>query len=517
MASPCIETYIKKKDPELFEVLEDLCMGGLKPRFGRGVTLFMPTGDFRKKIVDLAETDPEESIKLFMACVLSDCYPTLADLHKAKSTGISNRMSPAQEVEIAVTGTEGKLSNGSTVKKSDFKPMASRSNLMVYTLEGPMPTNGKPAKHLSNPKSTGKGKGDKNAEGGVEFSASRYVYAKRVEEDYCLYASRSNATSNNSLHRNSYADAVASLVTYLSSKKETDSECSAAYSLVHCTIDHNPVTSFYLLFEPYNTSGKQLISDTIFADFVKSGININSFETINKFIESDSSSHKDYITEVNSVRDTIFNTGNITAPMLSINEYYTELSTKGSVKGVKVLCPESVNYYSSNSCKRQAQDEFRMYACNNFAAYNLDTDFNVAEFKDFVRDCQHKFNFSDCEKQTMFNNSKLLRSIKPRELYFSGPHQFVRSTNFLYVPWNSSERKSFGDVMNTDGNPTDTTIVNYATLGIDYLSRSTGRNDNYAEIESCVAKIMTWCNSSGSNRAFIEDLKNTLNKVTEKN
>lgn len=506
MTSPCIETYIKRKDAELYEVLEDLCMGGLKPRFGRGVTVLLPTGTFRDNIIKLAESDPEEAIKNFMACVLNDCYPTLGDLHKAKSTGISNRIN--QEIDITITGNEGKLSNDSLVKKSDFKPISTRSNLMVYILDGPMPTNGKPSKFVSVDKGKGKGKGKSEVGGGFEVSTSRYIFAKRVEEDYCLYKGATEGSQK--LSRNPYADAVGSLITFLECNKE---RYSKEYARVHCTIDHNPITSFYILFEPYCTKDAELLlSKDFFEDYVKSSINVNTYTTITEFINEHD--NKDHVNAVNTVRTSVTIAGNITAPMQAIQENYGKLCATGKVGTDQVLCAESISYYKDRCSKRQAQDEFRIFVYNNmelFSSSHLD----LAEFKDFVNICCTKLNFNNCDSQVMFNNAKLLKTIKPKEVFYSGPYQFIRSTNFLYMPYTDKEIGEIGGTDDTD-NPTDTTIINCANVNSQYLRENTPHDNNTGEIESCISKLLTFISSSPEQfeglKTTFDGLRTELNK-----
>jgi hypothetical protein len=469
----------------------------------------MPTGEFRNNIIALAETNPEEAIKHFMACVLSDCYPTLADLHKAKSTGISNRMSPPQEVEITIASTEGKLSNNSTIKKSDFKPIATRSNLMVYTLEGPMPINGKPAKHtMSLDKEKGKGKG--KTEGGVEFSRDRYIYAKRIEQDYILYKADEGREK---LTRNPYADAVSSLISFLKANKDENEKYKEAYSIVCCTLDHNPVTSFYLLFEPYNTNvDTRIINDNTFTEFVKGSVNIKSKESFEDCFENNSDIQGTYLQEVNSVREGIFASGNIAAPASYITVNYEKLCKDGKINNTEVLCANSIKYYTDHKYKRQAQDEFRLHV-NNTQLFYVDSVFNLKEYNEFVNDCYRKFNFINCETQVTFNNTKMLKSIKPMEIYFSGPHLFVRSSHFLYVPWCNDSIKAMSNSIESNDDPTSTTIINFAGLNKKYLDNQiTGLDNNNEEIESCVAKIMNWVKLEGD-KSLITSLSNILSKT----
>jgi hypothetical protein len=125
---------------------------------------------------------------------------------------------------------------------------------------------------------------------------------------------------------------------------------------------------------------------------------------------------------------------------------------------------------------------------------NVQRQFDIVEFKDFVRTCQTKLNFAKSDEQCMHSKITLLKTIKPKEIFFSGPYQFVRSTNFLYVPWSSESIKKFGSYSG-DGDPTDSEIVNCADYNVKKVLGAisgAGTEDNYDEYQSCKAKIALW-------------------------
>lgn len=445
----CIESYLRSKHRKVYDALESVCIGSLRPRFGRGVTLLLPTGKFLDEIVENVDKDQEKALEQLQACILNDSYQSISSLHMAKGT-ISNRLN--QDVEVSVSGMEGKLSNGSTIKKSDFVPIDSRQNVNVFVLDGPMVLNGKTAKPAEKvDKSRVKGT---KTEGGAEHSNSRWVLAKRVEKDFCMYMM--GAVNNQGLKRSPYEDAVAALIDYLEYAPGAD---KSALEQVKAVIDTCPITSFYLIFEPYSDQHR-VITDDVFAHFIKHNINCRSTR---ESLDSISVKNADF-TKVNDARIQILNK--------AVKDQPAEL--------LKVY----ENVHGGDAKLALARDEFRLFVNNSYEEFQTVSNFDLQEFVDFVRAVETKYNFKSVSDQTTLDKYLMKNLVRPKEFYYSTLYGFVMSTCLLY------EHRSDGDWQGLSDKTADgDDLTNVAARGIGHVNNNQADNDNY---ESAVAKVACW-------------------------
>lgn len=435
----CIKTFIKHHDNDLYEAVNDLCLGELKPARGAdGITFLMPTKEFRDTFIKTAHSDPDAASSMLNACIIDDIYPTLADLHKAGK--VVNRLN--QEMDVKVAGTTGTLNNGSTITKCDkFKPSSMRSNIMVYNLEGPIPTNGKVVERTPIAKKMSK------KTGGAELSRSRYVLAKRVENDYCLFRE-----GKGGLKCCPYTTELGNLLAYL--KHCCDDK--KAYEDVVKVLDYNVVASFYIIFEPYHTgNGPKVLSDEHFNEYVKKGFCPSPAKMIISCIdELGASVDKGVMKQVQEVVDQAM----IPGPGKLIAKVY------------------------GNDKKRQAQDEFRDFV--DMSLEDLES-WNYLNFVDFIKDVSRlSSNFSDVK----YTVDQLRYIIKPGTEYYSGSYRFIRTTYFNYVPLSATQMES----MRSAGSPeygefNDTSLILRNLHHYEKLKASF--SDCNDEMESLKAKL----------------------------
>jgi hypothetical protein len=444
----CVDTYLKRKDPEFHEVVNELCMGGVRPHGRNGITFLLPTGEFRKSMMEKALHHPEEFETMLKACTFDMVYPTLADLHKAGAgKTLVNRLS--QEVDLKVSGSEGVLSNGSKISKDpEFKASPSRPNMVVYLLNGPMPTNGKVVKMEEVEAKKAK------KEGGAEKSFSRFVFARRVEEDFCLMMTGPNNSDN--LKANPYVSAVGHLVHFLHKNKSAyEDECNKVCEL----LDANAISSFYILFEPYAQGSYKVLSDTVFQAYIDNAFCTDPAGAIVLCLNKSKNEEKH--TETNAKREKVFGNTTIRETFNVIDDVY------------------------GNDMLKLARDEFR-YMVDSLDLFT--NKFDLDEFKSFTYQVCTKYNFKNPANQVSVKK-RLNGVIRPQMEYFSGAFSFIRSTAFNYYPFNASE--SIGDFDDKNIDPTSTELINYnvrnrATLE---TTAETCETAAKAELENMKAKI----------------------------
>jgi hypothetical protein len=131
-----ILNYIRHSDNELYELVQDLCIGRMfVPRRGSpGLTFLHPSKELLAKIKDMATGDnPEEAVAALQSLVLLDYLPTIGDFDNKKTdipTFLRNK--------LPVSGSDGKkvnLKNGAEiVLDKNFEARNDRSNIIVYKI-----------------------------------------------------------------------------------------------------------------------------------------------------------------------------------------------------------------------------------------------------------------------------------------------------------------------------------------------------------------------------------------------
>ena len=406
----CIKTFLRDHQPELAEAIDRICTGDIKKlHFASGLTFFMPTGEFQKTFIDHASNDVMKADEIFRACIIDEDYPSLSDLHKAGK--VVNRLS--QEMEIKVAGTTGTLGNGSKVTKNTQFAVPSGVNITIYNLDGPIPTNGKVVERTHIARKAAK------KTGGAELSRSRFVLARRVENDYELFK-----LGKNDLKCCPYTAEVGNLLAYL----KHCSNDKAAYEKVAKLVDYNTVASFYIVFEPYTVSGERVLSDEHFNEFIKKGFCPNPSKMI--------------IDSLNEVG------GDVDTGMI---KRITDVAEQGMIVGPNKLVAD---VYGGDK-KRQAQDEFRDYVDLELA--EMESQFSTVHFRDFVNEVAmmtSKFN------DVKYTVDQLRYIIKPGTEYYSGSYRFIRTTYFNYTPMSESALKNLAAHGNEDyGQYNDTRLI----------------------------------------------------------
>jgi hypothetical protein len=165
-----LSKFLEKADKGLFNVFDDLCqLGLLRPVRGQGVTLLLPSGDFRKTIINLTySNDPEKAVPHVKSLVLRGAYKSPLDFGKGD---VVNTLSQPLQVKKA-DKDKVELEGGLVLKKNKkFVAMSYRDNMTVYDIsgKGALPINLPPVDSRPPMGDFGRGRDRDNKKGGFIF------------------------------------------------------------------------------------------------------------------------------------------------------------------------------------------------------------------------------------------------------------------------------------------------------------------------------------------------------------
>lgn len=230
-----IRNYLKKADPVLLEIIDDLCVGRmLVPRKGSpGITFLRPDKALLAKIAKMAESDtPEDAVAALQSCVIKDFLPNPKDFAEKKSD-IPTYLNKKLPVESS-DGKKVLLGNKATlVRDDDFKARADRANIAVYVLSGDLIPTNTAAATFENVKA-----GKKKVKGGGDTSGVRGEVFERVLEQACnkdIYKNRDPAM-----------EVLVSVCDFLQEQKKQDE-----YDAVASQLSWDTLASLAIVLRPY--------------------------------------------------------------------------------------------------------------------------------------------------------------------------------------------------------------------------------------------------------------------------
>lgn len=311
--------YIERHDPDLANLIKNVCLDGI-----RGTFLY-PTKQQIQKILNLGYSSESEKA---MDIIQSLTIPvTISKPEDFKNAG--NMLGIKFEVDKIANG-KVTLKNGAVLEKAaDFEPhkyynrkdkkYADRNISIWKIVSGEAPMTGD--EYTIPYKGYKKGGCETNRMMGGQENKRSTINAK-VTIDFKNYVNSGMKTVN------PYLSKVLGLLSHLQVKHP-----ELYKKAVQC-LSYDPITTFYILFEPFKTSGEFLVPDEI----------IGELSDIDVFKGSGSDAYKEHFKSFSKCSDTwmavdtirkglISNTMNHKTIINKLKEVYTNLVTNNRIGG----------------------------------------------------------------------------------------------------------------------------------------------------------------------------------------
>lgn len=244
-----ILNYIRHADNELYELIQDLCIGRMfVPRRGSaGLTFLRPSKSLLAKIKKEAEGDsPENAISMLQSMILLDHLPSISDFDDKKDD-IPNFLRKKLSIK-KVGSNDVVLTNDSTIKvDKDFMARADRNNIAVYLIDG---------EPVSSEASEFKNTSKKTKKGGAELfdkSSRSGVFEKILE-----------------IMVNNNTDPAAELIVELLHWTQTETENNTENSrkkklaeLIKSQTSHDSLASLAIILQPYKTNNTYITDEEL--------------------------------------------------------------------------------------------------------------------------------------------------------------------------------------------------------------------------------------------------------------
>lgn len=376
------------------------------PKKGSGLTFLWPEKGslLYSKLVELMNSSPDAVAPMFRSLALPLFIDTPSKFKEATKIGIGNKAGFKMEVD-KIDGDKVifKKQNDDKealviIKNTSFKPLSSIADrVCVWTIvSGAPPTSGTPYKPPKN-KIKG-GNVNESLQNFIETKCNhpsikligniRALFAQDIEIKYeeSIQSLKQGNTSNTRFPF-WYEAAVSMLIDKVKNEKDEKTLKIIAYHSTDC-----PVSTFYILFEPYKSIGVKLINDSILSDKYISEMrqNINQNVKATENLGAVINKMKSYSSRIQQLKDEFYDSEKIKSSMefrdyaqitlkdnevgnnsmlMSVIKMYAELQNNRNlslenVNGVQDVIPEIIkeHYKTPNTDSKMLwQDELKYY------------------------------------------------------------------------------------------------------------------------------------------------------------
>jgi hypothetical protein len=454
--------WIEQQDAEFAGAIRDLCLEGALSPGGRsaGVTFLYPRDkEYRREIVDAAySAEADAAAKMIESLILPDVFLAAADWRR----GAGSRAGVKYVVESADAGKVRLAGDVELALAEDFHPLARRAgDIAVWIVtKGRPPLTG----DAYAPPSAAKKKRGADVTGGASGGAAgqRAALAAAVEAEFdrCMRADRC-ATHN------PYLAKSVSLLNFLRAKSPETA------AMVAPIVDVDPMLTFYLLLEPYKSTGAYLIPDSVlFGDGAWNGCECfgDAVREYEGHLAADAGAGRDraaVAAQVDMVRQRI-SAGRPTALPALVAAAYEALTSRNSIEGMDGVLPEAT-MRALGGGKKLWQDELRFIIHAAFAELRT-RPYDPSTFATIVNDLRTKWpGDSYGAELCLANAADMQNNVAPRSDMLA-LLKFVNSTDFLYVaPLPSAVGAAWGSM-----NLSDTAVYNRNAVALADLRRYGG-------------------------------------------
>lgn len=404
----------------------------------KGTTFLIPDASLNDKIFS---DDPITTMNFIRALKLQTMIPTLT---KFNADSIVNSLDQSLPDTTRATREGVILANGSTITELPVQPPQG-SNFKCYLLSRELiPTD--------SPDVIDDDDEDERPKPVVQYNViDRVGYGKHVEKVFL---------SEFGKNRDEYLVQVSSFMKYLKNNNPD------LYFTIIPILSVDPCANFYILFEPYSTTGFHIVDNTTFSSWydvrgVYTVDCVNFYEQMFNDVDKldsvlNSSTRKSLIKKLMKMKKTDIQSFSVSSIIKIIRHAYNGVSN-GSLHGIKKVYPATTAKLLTPELK-MAHDEFRtvisprIYQCK-------DTN-NKRKFKEMSRLLNIMYSFSHPEKQlSIINPDQIENNIDPYAFVEGTIKPFLRSTYYCSIPTAMGDYKdlmakmSYSDI---DDNTSDT-------------------------------------------------------------
>lgn len=422
-----ILSWVRQKDSEFADAIEQVCYDrALAPSVRTPQVTFLYPVDaaYRSEIVELAYgPKADDAVTMLESLTLPDVF--------ARGTAFGER--PAgNRLKVKFVVKEARddsvtLAGGVRLTRDkSFRPLASREGRIdVWCLaEGRAPTSGdKYEAPVPRARIRGGAVGGA-AQTRADCLSARAALAAATETAYlaALCAQRRNRDAP---FADPYLDRVVSLLNHL---KATSPD---ALERVLPSLDYCPAVSFYLIFEPFKTSGDMLVSDDDYAAWGGASVYTDAVAEYRAFFRTPltaAPARGAVGAAIDACRQS-FRPG-VSLPD-QVAALYARLASENAIGNVQPVLPAAAAA-ALGGCKKLWQDEFRFII--HAAVAKISGAFEVSQ-SDFIEDVVAfaRLSMPGNDYQRELRLAKKCSVVAPRfEIAALGA--FVNSSDFLYLP-----------------------------------------------------------------------------------
>lgn len=380
----CLYSYIRRENPKLYEVINDLCIDGIFRSQRYKNTFLMPDAKLTDKIYQLVEKDEDDkAVEKIRALLLKECLTGKKDFAGEVVNMNSKELSNPEAVFSDLTKLDKKI-------VTDYGEVIT----IVYSYKG----SDVPAASTENKK---KSTPVKKRGGAYSSSDSSHLDHDKIDE---LTKKLKNVPADRLF--DSFKDGVSKLLSILKKKGKLD---EAKY-----TISAHPVLSWYFLLLP--KCGNSLFTN-------------NDLEEYSKIVLPDGSAYKEALEQVD-IPSNFFNKVNgirreVLQEDCTKNRLSSAIESRYKEAFSKKVFPEPIlKLFESRVHLKMLQDELRF----------LYEDYCTSDAIEEVVAHLDKIHWGVPEKHLIIADQGIYcNMIKPTECFISGPVSFVKSIYFMYA------------------------------------------------------------------------------------
>ena len=438
-----ILNYIRRADEDLYELVQDLCIGRmLVPRKGTpGLTFLRPDKSLMAKIKTMATgDDPEEAVAVLQSLVLLDNLPTLGDFEDKKDdipTFLRKKLPVASVDDKKVL-----LNNGAAITlDTDFEHRKDRPNMTVYVISKALVPTDTAASDFSNAKPNN----NRKVKGGAEYQNNKKALFENVLARHC--------DPNKMKKGNPALEVLCSLCDFV---KKTRGSGSEDYLAITSQLSWDTVASLAIILQPYRGENPDLtyVPNELFTAWVdNSSLTVsseNAMNTINDIFYYHDNPVSMYTGHMAHGEECKM--GDYTDFRAAACEQASKLSVVSQIAGVYtqmkgVIGSQKRRNVLSNGKLALAESELRV-----FSAILHDSSIGCFEMDEAKALYTAKFNLIE---PYMVNQKKHI-DMSNIGFYFSSAYLIVRSDALVYCP------------NTTDGKPLSSIADENSLIRLDY-------------------------------------------------